>query len=104
MDNLASSDTNTRKFILASCFRRIVPCVHNAEGVGVDKHVVVDKRRRGEGGKGATLGLGWEGNGWQGISWKGGRASSWRLKEDQLYNIEGLASYHFNEHQLCPVL
>ena len=49
MDNLASRDTNTRKFILASCFRRIVPCVHNAEGVGVDKHVVVDKRRRGRG-------------------------------------------------------
>ena len=72
----------------------------------MDKHVVVDKRRRGEerGGKGATLGLGWEGNGWQGISWKGGRASSWRLKEDKLYNIEGLVTYHFNEYQLCPVL
>ena len=51
MDNLASRATNTRKFILASSFRRFVPCVHNAEGVGVDKHVVVDKRRRGEGGK-----------------------------------------------------
>ena len=83
-----------------------MPCVHNAEGVGVDKHVVVDKRRKGRGkvGRGANLGLGWEGNGWQGISWKGGRASSWRLKEDQLYNIEGLVTYHFNEYQLCPVL
>ena len=62
--------------------------------------------REGEGGKRGYFraGLGWEGNGWQGISWKGGRASSWRLKEDQLHNIEGLATYHFNEYQLCPVL
>ena len=34
MDNLASRATNTRKFVLASCFRRIVPVYITPRGWG----------------------------------------------------------------------